>query len=65
MRTPSYKDPSTQASQASSGHAVANRCFPLCLAGGSCQQLTLHGIIDDATGEVIAAAFRPTETLEG
>jgi transposase len=28
-------------------------------------QLTLHGIIDDATGEVIAAAFRPTETLEG
>jgi hypothetical protein len=28
-------------------------------------ELTLHGIIDDATGEVIAAAFRPTETLEG
>jgi transposase len=28
-------------------------------------QLTLHGIIDDATGEVIAAVFRPTETLEG
>jgi hypothetical protein len=28
-------------------------------------QLTLHGIIDDATGEVIAAAFRPSETLEG
>ena len=27
--------------------------------------LTLHGIIDDATGEVVAAAFRPTETLEG
>ena len=28
-------------------------------------ELTLHGIIDDATGEVIAATFRPTETLEG
>ena len=28
-------------------------------------QLALHGIIDDATGEVIAAVFRPTETLEG
>lgn len=27
--------------------------------------LTLHGIIDDATGEVVAATFRPTETLEG
>jgi len=29
------------------------------------RQLTLHGIIDDATGEVAAAAFRPAETLEG
>jgi len=28
-------------------------------------QLTLHGIIDDATGEVLAAVFRSTETLEG
>ncbi|OUM87689.1 MAG: transposase [Bacillus thermozeamaize] len=27
--------------------------------------LTLHAIIDDATGELVAAAFRPTETLEG
>ena len=27
--------------------------------------LTLHGIIDDATGMVVGAAFRPTETREG
>lgn len=27
--------------------------------------LTLHAIIEDATGEVVAAAFRSTETLEG
>lgn len=27
--------------------------------------LTLHGIIDDATGEVLGAVFRPTETFEG
>ena len=27
--------------------------------------LTLHAIIDDATGELVAAVFRPTETLEG
>ena len=28
-------------------------------------QLVLHAVIDDATGEVLAAVFRPTETLEG
>ena len=28
-------------------------------------ELTLHGIIDDATGTVVGAVFRPTETLEG
>jgi len=28
-------------------------------------QLVLHAIIDDATGEVLAAVFRPAETLEG
>jgi hypothetical protein len=27
--------------------------------------LTLHGVIDDATGEVLGAVFRPTETFEG
>lgn len=26
--------------------------------------LTLHAIIDDATGELVAAAFLPIETLE-
>ena len=28
-------------------------------------ELTLHGIIDDATGMVVGAVFRPTETREG
>jgi len=28
-------------------------------------QMVLHAIIDDATGEVLAAVFRPQETLEG
>ncbi len=28
-------------------------------------QWVLHAIIDDATGEVLAAVFRPAETLEG
>lgn len=28
-------------------------------------ELTLHGIIDDATGTVVGAVFRPTETREG
>ncbi|PTQ55470.1 MAG: Mobile element protein [Candidatus Carbobacillus altaicus] len=28
-------------------------------------ELTLHGIIDDATGMVVGALFRPTETREG
>lgn len=27
--------------------------------------LTIHAIIDDATGEVVSAAFRPTVILEG
>lgn len=28
-------------------------------------ELTMHGIIDDATGMVVGAVFRPTETREG
>jgi len=44
---------------------VADRRQPLRLVGRPGTELTLHGAIDDATGIVVGAVFRPTETREG
>jgi hypothetical protein len=56
---------STPLSQAASGNAVADRRQPLRLVGRPGTELTLHGAFDDATGTVVGAVFRPTETREG
>lgn len=44
---------------------MADRRQPLRLVGRPGTELTLHGAIDDATGIVVGAVFRPTETREG
>lgn len=44
---------------------MADRCYTVCLVGDRAPSFALHAAIDDATGTVVGAVFRPTECREG